>query len=194
MWQQNISLDWYWDVYTVFPANPWTGPITTSPLLSPGVRVPESGLGLAVNSSYNIRVAASNSNGLGLYSTPITASTATTDTFTTGSPIIKLPNGQLFRAVGVNVKWLAPDGITQQGSQWVSNMSTAEPLTSTFPGLNMVRLAAFSSIGDIGNAAVADMKPFIDTIIAQNIVVIVHCNTYWKRPNDRQQLVRRLSR
>ncbi len=74
---------WYWNLYTTFPGS-WTGNIATSPLLSPGVRVPESGLGLAVNSAYNIRVAAANSVGLGLYSTPITASTATTNTFTTG--------------------------------------------------------------------------------------------------------------
>ncbi len=91
-------------------------------------------------------------------------------------PVIKLPDGQAFRARGVNVKWLAPDGATQQGSQWVTNMATAEPLTSSLPGINMVRIAAFSAVGDIANAAVADMKPYIDTIVTQGIVVVIHCN------------------
>jgi len=92
------------------------------------------------------------------------------------APIIRLPNGQAFQARGVNVKWLAPNGTTQQGAQWVTNLATAEPLTRTLPGINMVRIAAFSAIGDIGNAVVADMKPFIDAIIAQGIVVVIHCN------------------
>ncbi len=91
-------------------------------------------------------------------------------------PQIRLPNGQAFRARGVNVKWLAPDGTTQQGAQWITNFATAEPLTSSLPGINMVRIAAFSAVGDIGNAAVVDMKPYIDTIITQGIVVVIYCN------------------
>jgi len=99
----------------------------------------------------------------------------------TSAPVVKprilLSSGEMFAARGINVRWLAPDGITQQGGLWAANASTAEPLTRTFPGINMVRLAAFSNVADIGYATVTDMKPYIDTIIGQGIVVVLHCNT-----------------
>lgn len=176
VWYINNANNWFSTPYTTFPAS-WAGPITTSPLSSPGVRIPESGLGLAVNTAYNIRVAGANSNGIGAYSSAINASTATTDMFTTGSPIIRRPGGLLFQMRGISVRWLAPDGTTQQGANWLTNLATSGPLTTTFPGLNAVRVIAFSDVSQISSASFAIMRPYIDALAANGIVVVLGCAT-----------------
>lgn len=94
--------------------------------------------GLTAGTSYNFRVAAFNSAGTGVVSSPaVVASTKSgTAAFAVSGGSVITPDGTTLLARGIN--------ISDSDMSAVSTSSAGKPLLSRFPSLNFVRLACYS--------------------------------------------------
>jgi hypothetical protein len=160
-WQLNNAGNWYSQNIPASPFN-WNGPVTISPLTSPGVAI----TGLMPNTQYNVQVYASNSVGAGPVDGPITVSTLASPTgqFSIAGGRVISPSGNPFITKGV--------GMTDQ------SMIPASELIARIPGLNVVNFALGSETGGLGGgyqAAIPNSQIFswTDDAIARGLVVIL---------------------
>lgn len=95
--------------------------------------------GLTSGTAYDFRVAATNASGTGPVSSPAVVATtaaASTSSFTVAGGKVLMPNGSVWGGHGLNI----PDFSMGQA---VTN-AACQPLTSLLPGVNFVRMPAYS--------------------------------------------------
>lgn len=104
----------------------------------------------------------------GFFCMPLVAFATSAGLFHVSNGQIIAPNGNAFIARGINI--------------YASNLAGAvdpsgNPLVSTFPGLNMIRLNVFTS--DLrGSGSLSALRPAVDTLTAKGVVVEIEIHDY----------------
>jgi hypothetical protein len=89
------------------------------------------------------------------------------------------PAGNVWHARGINVRFLNwPDNQNSVVHHPIADQDACHPLLQSFPGMNCVRLDCFESMAQFGVAQPDVLIPYIDSIIAQDVVCEVECHVF----------------
>lgn len=160
-WQLNNAGNWYSQNIPASAFN-WNGPVTTSPLASPGIQISP----LAASQAYNIQVFAANSVGAGTVDGPISASTTAapgpSTNFTISGGKVIAPNGSTWICRGVDNYFIDSNGS--------GNVADHATIGSVFPGINTFKACL------LAQHTYSDCLPFITDWTTNHGCVIVIAN------------------